>query len=307
MRAVWSFWSKPFQQFKGRMWHSPLHHLLAWRLSLRLARRYYPDSMLVTDRTGKALLVDSLGLSFTHVSTELDSIRKVDAGWWALGKLIAYELQDRPFVHLDTDVFLWKALPPSLLNAPVFAQCPEDHPPLAEWCGPIEVEQAFARHGASLPAEWEWSRSRSLNYYREANCGIVGGTRTDFLRYYANLAIDLILNPDHANAWRAFPNTEGYNMVVEQFLLQSCVEFHRSNPESPFKGISIRYLFPSFADAFDHEAAARVGFTHLLGDAKRDFIVAQRLEQRSRDEDRDFYEHCVQLSRNRALMAELGV
>jgi hypothetical protein len=306
MRAVWSFWSKPFQQYKGRIWHSPLHHLLAWGLSLRLARRHHPETMLVTDRAGKALLVDALGLSFTHVSTELDSIRKADAGWWALGKLVAYGLQNQPFVHLDTDVFLWKALPPGLLNAPVFAQCPEDHSLLAAWCGPHDVERAFAQHGVSLPAEWEWSRSRALNHFREANCGILGGTRTDFIRYYAGLAIDLIRNPDHANAWATFDDRAGYNMVVEQFLLGACLDFHRSHPGSPFRGISIRYLFSSLGEAFDPGVAARVGFTHLLGDAKTDAAIAQRLEQRSRHEDRDFYQHCVQLSRNRSLMAGAG-
>jgi hypothetical protein len=307
MRAVWSFWSRPFQAYKGRIWRSPLHHLLAWGLSLRLAKRYYPDTMLVTDRVGKGLLVDCLGLSFNHVSTELDSIQKADAGWWALGKLFAYRMQDRPFVHLDTDVFLWKPLPAGLCNAAVFAQCPEDHPPLADWCGPGDVECAFNDHGLSLPVEWEWSRSRSFNYHREANCGIMGGSRIDFLCYYADVAIDLILNPAHAQVWGTFPEKAGYNMVVEQFMLNACVEFHRSNPESPFRGISIRYLFSSFEEAFNQEAAARVGFTHLLGDAKRDGFLAQRLEQRCREEDMNFYQHCVQLSRNRDLMAGVGV
>jgi hypothetical protein len=306
VRVVWSFWSKPFQEYKRRMWHGALHHLLAWGLSLRLASRHYQETALVTDSAGKTLLVDRLGLSFTHVSTELDLLRKVDPGWWALGKLVAYSLQDRPFLHLDTDVFLWKPLPLALVNAPVFAQCPEDHPPLAECCGPREVEWAFRQHGLELPAEWEWSRSRGLKYYREANCGILGGNRVDFLQYYANLAIDLILNRAHASAWAMFGERSGYNMVLEQFLLQACVEFHRSDPESPFRGIGIRYLFSSFADAFNHEAAARAGFTHLLGDAKRDSAVAERLEKRSLAEDPEFYAHCVQLSRNRHLMASAG-
>ncbi|HEV2275907.1 MAG TPA: DUF6734 family protein [Acidobacteriaceae bacterium] len=306
MRAVWSFWSKPFREYKGRLWHSPLHHCLAWGLSLRLARRHYPETMLVTDLEGKALLVDTLGLSFTHVSTELESIRKVDPGWWALGKLISYRLQDRPFVHLDTDVFLWKPLPAGFSSAHVFAQCPEDHPPLAEWCGPHEVERAFGQHGLSLPAEWEWSRSRGLNYYREANCGIMGGACMDFIHYYADLAIDLVLNPSHAKAWAAFDDRAGYNMVVEQFLLLACVEFHRSHPGSPYRGIGMRYLFPSFGEAFDPDAAARAGFTHLLGDAKRDTVVARRLEQRSQHEDMHFYQHCLRLSRNRSLMIPAG-
>jgi Family of unknown function (DUF6734) len=303
VRAVWSFWSKPFRGEKGRMWSSPLHHLLAWGLSLRLARRYFPETMLVTDSAGKALLVDCLGLSFTHVSTELDQLRHVDSDWWAVGKLAAYRMQQQPFIHLDTDVFLWKPLPASMLTAPVFAQCPEEHPPLATWCGPEDVESAFQQTGLTLPAEWEWSRSRSLHSYREANCGIVGANRVDFIHYYADLAIDLVLNPDHAPAWRMFPQRAGYNMVVEQFLLDTCFEFHRSHPQSPFRGIYMRYLFPSHSEAFNQQAAARAGYTHLLGDAKRDPYIARRLEERTEQEDADFYRHCLQLSRQHEIFA----
>ncbi|WP_446745343.1 DUF6734 family protein [Silvibacterium acidisoli] len=307
MRAVWSFWSKPFREYKGRIWYSPLHHLLAWGLSQRAARRHHPETVLITDSAGKALLVNCLGLSFDHVSTELDTLHSVDPGWWALGKLVAYSLQDKPFVHLDTDVFLWKALPQSLLCADVFSQCPEDHPPLAEWCTPGDVEHAFERQGATLPVEWEWSRSRGLRYYREANCGIFGGNRVDFIRYYSNLAIDLVLNPEHAAAWNSFHDRSGFNMVVEQFLAQSCVDFHRSHPDSPFRGVSMRYLFQSLEEAFHPDSAVRAGFTHLLGDAKRDTSIASRIEQRCLDEDRDFYRHCVQLSRSEAVMNPAGL
>lgn len=91
-------------------------------LSLLLARRHYPETALVTDSAGKALLVDTLGLSFTSVSTELDCLRDADPDLWALGKLVAYSIQDEPFIHLDTDVFLWRALPARLTSAPVLAQ-----------------------------------------------------------------------------------------------------------------------------------------------------------------------------------------
>ena len=151
MRAVWSFWSKPFRGEKGRSWQSPLHHLLAWGLSLRLARKHFPETMLVTDTPGKALLVDALGLSFTEVSTELDDFRHCDPGWWSLSKLVAYRAQTKPFIHLDTDVFLWKPLPAAMLAAPVFAQCPEDHPPLDTWWGPDPIERAFAELQLEFP------------------------------------------------------------------------------------------------------------------------------------------------------------
>jgi hypothetical protein len=303
MRAVWSFWSKPYTQSKGRAWPSAMHHWLAWGLSLRLARRHYPETMLVTDQLGKELLVDRLGLSFTTVSTELDSICHADPGWWALGKLVAYSMQEQPFLHLDTDVFLWKPLPPAVASAPAFAQCPEEHSARDRESLPRQVETAFQDSMQPLPAEWEWSRSKSVDIHREANCGILGGSRTDFIRYYANLARDLVLSPAHAGAWAKFPNKDGLNMVVEQFLLSACLEFHRFHPDSPFRGIHIRYLFASTEEAMDPEASARAGFTHLWGDAKRDGTIARRLEQRSQEEDVHFYRHCLQLSQNISSMA----
>jgi hypothetical protein len=184
-----------------------------------------------------------------------------------------------------------------MLSAPVFAQCREEHPPLDSWCGPEDVERVFLQQGLTLPAEWEWSRSRSVQSYREANCGVMGGNRIDFIRYYAELAIDLVLNPAHAAAWQTFPDRAGYNMVVEQFLLDACFEFHRFHPQSPFRGIHMRYLFPTHTEAYDRYAAARAGFTHLLGDAKRDPYIARRLEERTQQEDPHFYRHCLHLSR----------
>lgn len=296
MRAVWSFWSKPFFAYKGRIWREPQHHLLAWGLSLRQARKHYPDTQLVTDKAGKALLVDRLGLHFDEVSTDLEALRDVDPGWWALGKLHAYSLQDRPFIHVDTDVFLWEPLPAHVASAPVFAQCPEHHPPLDEWCGPQDIEAAFARHELSLPMEWEWSRSLGNPGFREDNCGIVGGNDVDFLRYYATLGLRLVRDPIYQSAWSELPDKAGYNMIIEQFLLAACLDYHRFHPQSPYRGVHIKYLFPTWADTLDPVKTAQAGYTHLLGDAKTNAVVTQRLERRMQREDQDFYRHCLSLS-----------
>lgn len=299
MRAVWSFWSKPFEAAKGRIWRTPFHHLLSWGLSLRLARRHYPETMLVTDRAGKALLVDQLGLSFTCVSTELDRLRTADTAFWALGKLVAYSIQDQPFVHLDTDVFLWTVLPPSVEQAPVFAQCPEPHHSIDQHYSPGTIERAFARHHLTLPAEWEWSRSRWERHFREENCGILGGSQTDFLRHYATTALDLILNSENAPAWAEIADKDGLNQIVEQFWLSACLDYHRFAPDSPWSGVYARYLFPSLDAAFHPERAGRAGFTHLLGDAKQNAFVARRLEERVRREDPDLFRQCARLGYER--------
>jgi hypothetical protein len=294
MRAVWSFWSKPFYTYYGHTWAKPLHHLLAWGLSLEVASRHYPDTALITDRQGKKVLIDQLGLPFTSVSTELDRLDSADPGFWALGKLVAYGLQDRPFVHLDTDVFLWKALPRHLTESPVFVQHPESFYQNGQHYRHQDIEWAFAEAGLKLPAEWLWARS-NRDHFRAENCGILGGSNVPFLRYYAHTAVDLFLSPANAPAWSRLPDKRDYSFVMEQFFLAACAEYHRSHQSSPFHDVHVNYLFSSQEHAFDPMHAARLGFTHLLGGAKSHPSVGLRIEERARRHFPNFYRRCEQV------------
>jgi len=300
MRAVWSFWSKPFKAYKGRVWREPRHHLLAWGLSLKLARPYFAGTQLVTDTDGKAMLVDELGLEFDDVSTELDRLAGADPGWWALGKLMAYSLQDRPFAHIDTDVFLWKSLPSWLTSAPVFAQCPEHHPLQNAWCGPRHIEWLFESHGLSLPVEWQWASSRNTVSFREENCGILGANRVDFIRYYAQTAMRMVNDPAHRGLWADLPEKSGFNMLIEQYLLAACLDYHQIDPRSPYRGVRIRHLFPSWSEAYNPHATFRAGYTHLLGDAKNHPGVMARLERRVAQLDPVFLRHCQRVAQSAA-------
>lgn len=114
LRAIWSFWSKPYWRQRRSGWASELHHWLAWILSVETARQHYPDTWLYTDDAGAEILVGQLGLPFVHVSTALNALASCDPDWWALGKVYTYSLQTAPFVHIDADVFLWKLLPERL-------------------------------------------------------------------------------------------------------------------------------------------------------------------------------------------------
>jgi hypothetical protein len=187
MRAVWSFWSKPFQAQRRHSWPSERHHLFAWVLYVETARRHYPDTWLVTNDGGASVLVDQLGLPFTHVSTTLNALAHHDPEWWALDKIYAYRMQEQPFVHIDSDVFLWKPLPERLERADVFAQNPE---PLS-WntsYDPERLEHAIqGTAGGWLPDEWQWYR-RARDRRAEC-CGIFGGNRIDFINRFAEASI----------------------------------------------------------------------------------------------------------------------
>lgn len=293
MRAVWSFWSRPFEQRRGNAWCKPLHHLLAWGLSLSAARRHYPDTALVTDLAGKKLLVDMLGLQFSAVSTELERLNAADPDWWALGKLITYSIQDAAFVHIDADVFLWKPLPTAVVNAPVLAQCPEYFGSKYD-ASMRDIDDAFAACGSALPVEWEWAMSKEDTLLCQANCGIVGGCNVDFLRYFGRTAAELVLRPPSAQALARITNKS--NTALEQFFLNACVDFHRHHPKSPYRGVHLKYLFPSWEDASNPNAAARAGYTHLQFIAKSNPAVGKRIEERVRREDPGFLRHCERIA-----------
>jgi hypothetical protein len=244
--------------------------------------------MLVTDSPGRRLLVDRLGLPFKAVSTELDRLAKRNAAWWMLGKLVAYQLQTGPFVHIDSDVFLWNKLPQYLSDAPVLTQNPEYHH--KRDYGIDELSAALHGNNGWLPGEWEWACSLDL-VVRVENCGIMGGQDVAFLRHYASTGLSLIECEANQRALGTLSVGFWHNCAVEQFLLAACVGFHAARSNSLYRGVRVAHLFPSWTEARDANFAARAGYTHLMG-GKRAPEVSQRLAQRVRKDWPDFYRRC---------------
>lgn len=292
VRAVWSFWSKPFAAHRNRVWASDRHHLLSWVLSLERARRHYRPCVLVTDTAGARMLVDGVGLPFDEVHTTLDGLADADPGWWALGKLYTYRAQTDPFVHVDSDVYLFKGLPPEIESAPVFAQNAEHFVPGQSFYQPEAMEDALS--GAAdgwLPPEWRWYRQHGGDTRGEC-CGVLGGTHVNFIRHYASQAIRLLEDPGNRRALEALPDKLVHTCLVEQYLLAACVEYWRAHG-TPFEGVAMHYLFSSLEDAFSQETTARLGYTHLIADAKNDPDVMARLEARVVRDHPELHDACV--------------
>jgi hypothetical protein len=291
MKAVWSFWSKPFEAQRRLHWPSEQHHLFAWVLSVETARRHYPDTWLITDDDGARMLVDRLGLPFTHVSTELNTLAHHDPEWWALGKVYAYRMQTIPFVHIDSDVFLWKRLPERLERADVFAQNPE---PISWGTSyyPERLEHALSHPTAGwLPDEWHWYR-RAHNRRAEC-CGIFGGNRIDFINRFATASLRLIEDPANRHALQLLHYKDMFMLVIEQYLLSAFVEYHKASAALPSGSVGIEYLYNSMADLWNPDCAAQTGFTHLLSGTKRNPLLADRLENRVRRDYPEHYRRCV--------------
>ncbi|MBD1865417.1 MULTISPECIES: DUF6734 family protein [Trichocoleus] len=295
-RSVWSFWTKPFRSHRQTIWFSEKHHLLAWILSLETARKHYPETALVTDDAGAKMLIDGLGLEFDSVTTELNALQAQDPDWWILGKLWAYRSQTQPFIHVDNDVFLWKPLPPVVNTAPVLAQNPEYFvfgKPLATcwWYRPEIFNHRVKSTNGWLPDEWNWyfAKRRNLAYC----CGIMGGAQVDFIRHYADMALRIAADPGNQAALALMDNKLGDCLLIEQYFLAACIEYHQQLPDSLFADVSIECLFDSPEAAFSSQQPDQLGYTHLIGEAKRDAAIARRLEKRVAEEYPNQYQRCL--------------
>ncbi len=288
MRAVWSFWSKPY--FSGCLrWYTDWHHWLSWGLSLHTASKFYPDTHLVTDDAGARILIDRLQLPFVHVSTALNKLRNEHADWWSLGKIEAYRLQDEPFVHIDADVFLWRRLAREIERADVFAQNPEPITPGATPYTPVEFETAIG--DGWLPKEWFWYLGTPK--WEGQCCGVLGGNRIDFIKHYASTALRIVRDPRNRSAIKIMRDKGRHMLLVEQFVLTALVEYHRTQKRSRFGGIQMRHVFSTFEEAISPYGPRQAGFTHLAGDTKRNARVSRHLENRVRKELPEFYDLCT--------------
>jgi hypothetical protein len=289
MLAVWSFWTKPFRAHHHRIWASEKHHLIAWVLSLETARRHFAETSLVTDSAGADMLVERLGLRFDRVSTALDVLDDEDPLWWSLGKLVAYRAQSEPFVHIDSDCFLWKPLPRRMLKADLLAQSPESF----GWEGgsyyrPEVLEPLIQAQGGWLPEPLAWYLS--IRGDAAVNCGIVGGHQLDFIQSYANQAIQMVQHPANQPIWRQLEDRISENLIAEQYLLTACIEYARAQKRPR---LDVQYLFESTDLAFQPGYAAKLGFTHMIGLAKSDPELAARLDTRVRRDFPEYYARCA--------------
>lgn len=295
MIAAWSLWSKPIGSLPFGPWGSEKNHYLSWILSFETARKHFPKTCLFTDPEGARTLVDGLGLDFSHVTTDYDRLDTLDANWWALAKIYSYARMEEPFVHVDSDVYLWNGLPDYLHTAPVLGQNPEHFQVGNAWYLPDRFDLLAGENGW-VPEEAAWYNT--IGEYRQAVCcGIFGGCNLEFIRHYATNAIRLVEDDQNRAFWARIGCD---NILVEQYYLTCCLEYYTQKAKGSFQAeVAIRYLFDSMADAFNPEISGQKGFTHLIGGAKRNENLMQRLENRVRCDYPEAYERCIRFLEKR--------
>jgi hypothetical protein len=270
MKAVFSFWSKPYFRsiHKGHAGFPSEHYFkVALELAVLTARDHFDTIELVTDTEGYAI-IEKLGIQFDSVSLALNDIADIPANLWCFGKLKAYSIQKEPFVHLDYDLFLLKPLRAGFLEKAIICQSVE--PFLVKHYGDYylpNLEQVFTF--PKLPNAYKLLKDTPLESQKAYNTGLVGGTNWKALTAYAKMAMKVCRDnlAFIRERYSEFQLSE-MNVVFEQYTLMAFAKLHN---------IEVTPLLESVV--YDNEEVAEVGLVHLIASSKSDILTCENMEK----------------------------
>ncbi len=289
MRIIQSFWSKPFfadgapelnYRSKGG-WISSKIFFMSFALScLRLAK-YYKDVHLVTDLIGKKILIDEMGLPYNSVSTELETLKDFDEGLWALGKLYTYGNQTQPFLHVDSDFFIWQPFEKTLLNSDLIAQNAELFHEMDFYdviCKQVDntfsyipkIAGEYVRNGGHLGG---------VSGY---NAGIFGGNDVELFKILSQTAFDTI-EKNHKHLKDV--NLGLLNVFLEQGMFL-CLATQRGKKVATL----LKYVDKDFSQLVDFISIPETPIIHLVGKSKQTVFANEQVYLRLKIESPYYFE-----------------
>jgi hypothetical protein len=289
MKIVQSFWSKPGLKsvnFNCCGWPERKYNYYSWQFSALQFCRYYDEVELVTDSYGYDLLINKFELPYSKVTVVLDELNHYHEDLFVVGKLFAYQIQDKPFIHADGDIYIWGRMPEKFENSELLCQHKETGRYYNSWYANVYKE--MTTHLKYIPAYIVDSVKANDNRVESINAGIIGGANINFINEYTKEAFLFIdRNIEFLNKIRVGPS----NTIFEQCLFYAMAEK---------KGLSINlfkenfsFLGKDFADFSSVPAAVK--YIHPPGAVKQERKVCSALEYNFRKEHKAFYDRTTKL------------
>lgn len=269
MVGVQTFWLKEGDT-SWQFWGNKQNLMVSCSLSYFLLKKHFNRVHLVCNEYGKRFMTEELGLKFDKIQMIEHEETELSDFVWSIHKLYAYAIQKEPFVHIDTDFFLFEKPSEEYLDTDIFAQNLEINHPVY-----TDMRTKSVQLGLKLP-----------NYILEAkhpavalNVGIVGGKNLAFFKDFYVLAKNMleensVLLEQHAEELYFF------YLFLEQHILYEAIKN---------KEIDIRTLIkPSFKVAYDHITSFTNGdikrpYVHLMGNFKQNPASLATMHQELKD------------------------
>jgi hypothetical protein len=283
---IQTFWSCNKRKLLGDGFgfFSPEYHWMSWTLSCLQLRKYYGSLTLYTDSAAAKILIDCLKLPYTELVCNLDKFTNIHPHLWALPKIYTYSLQETPFLHIDGDVFIWKAFEAELLNAKLICQNKETSPFF--YTAVIENLKEFFSY---LPQEIMKESVAEPHLYAY-NAGLMGGSDINFFNQYCLEAFKFVnCNKDRFHKI----NVSAFNNIYEQLLFY-CMAKQQGKIVTTFFQDPVENLnYTGFADFA--EIPFNKKYVHLHSNYKRNRLVCRQLAGRLRNDFPEYYYRIISM------------
>lgn len=292
MKIIQTFWTQPGLKAN---WIDPVYHYMSWALSCLQLREFYDEVELYTDDLGYKLLVEQFELPYTRVHLTLNDFQ-YPSYLWSAPKLKTYSLQEEPFLHVDGDVFLYKAISEDFVsnNDIVFQN--------------LEIDEDYGFYADILKDYFaikcqegysDWLGSISLDRIAAFNAGIMGGRNVSFFKEYTSAAFSFLQQQEQIIAQLRSPQfgTHLAEQVLPAMLIQNqqlqigtlfqpdfnpgLVSGQKSSivlNDNHLSKVELPFSYMNF-DAFGISPYGRK-YIHIVGDRKKSMIICKQISRR---------------------------
>ena len=266
MKIVQSFWSGIQTDFTNNFgWNSYKYNWLSWILSCHQLVKYHKEVELYTDRFGYEILITKLQLPYTKVHIVLDDLNNYNKDLWAISKIKTFQMQDKPFLHVDGDVFVWESLTDKFKNSNLVTQNLE-----------ITTEY-YGKMWNDIFPNLKFIPSEMTNYINKTshfacNMGIIGGNDLNFFKEYTKTSIDFV--DKNIDSWSCI-NGFNFNIFFEQVLFYEYAKIKKKKVDFLFEEVSQDNAYTGFGD---FQKVPNKSYLHLLGIYKKNASVCKAME-----------------------------
>lgn len=286
MRIIQSAWAcnKSSLLISNSGWLAPEYNLMSWTLSCLQLKKYYPELILYSDSVSAKMLIDVLQLPYSEVICNLDSLNIYHPQLWALPKIAAYSQQEKPFLHVDGDVFIWKKFEDSLMKGNLIAQNLEA---ATDYYQRIMISLESALNYFPDEILLERKSKKTIFAY---NAGIFGGNDILFFKEYTSKAFDFV-GKNMLNLSKI--NVSNFNIFFEQYLFYCLAKKHDKKVNVLLPETIGDNQYKGFGDF--SKIPYEKHYLHLLGSYKRNDFVCKQMADRFRQDYPEYYYRIIEL------------
>jgi hypothetical protein len=273
-RAVFSFFN-PKRNACG--YESLEDCLISQCLAIEIASRHFDEVELYTDNWGYALMegIEGLPINF-KVNNRLEEISKVNPYFWAYAKIHTYSIQDKPFLHIDNDVYMWNGLKKEHKESRLLFQSKE----LFKKPGYGYYDLLKPIYNKAPKKVSELVEVKDFAY----NCGVCGGWDLEFFKKWREWSEGYIFAPENQRLFFV----EHTDMLIHQNL------FHEQYfCSSLIKKKGLRNQVNVLGEEIHDISKNGYKYTHLWGTTKKEAIYTLKFKQRLYDENALLYSSII--------------